>query len=118
MGPYCRFCNERCFVPFPDDTPGEAVKSYRAGINIIATCSRGQAFEKEATGWDYQRIVTAIAEQRAVLNGAAPDLLAALKKSVETIEALHGPVAWEIYRDNSPEMKFINAAIAKAEGRA
>lgn len=36
--------------------------------------------------------------------------LAALRKARETIRALHGPVAWEIYDDNSPEMNQVNAA--------
>lgn len=52
------------------------------------------------------------------------DLLAALRKSVEAIRALHGigmPPAteaevWRLYQQ-SPEMKAINAALAKAEGR-
>ncbi len=45
---------------------------------------------------------------------AAPELYAALLKAKETIHALHGEIAWEIYALHSPEMKQINAALKKA----
>ena len=56
MGPYCKFCNNRCFVPFPEGTPQEVFDAYNASclsrsVSIIATCSKGQAYEKEKTGW-------------------------------------------------------------------
>jgi hypothetical protein len=63
----------------------------------------------------------------ARLIAATPDLLAALRRAVETIHALHdiglhgSPHAaaemWALYQQ-SPEMRAINAALAKAEGRA
>lgn len=58
----------------------------------------------------------------ANLIAAAPDLLTALKQAVETIRTWHSihiadDDAWDIYRQHAPEMKAINAAIAKAEGR-
>lgn len=64
-------------------------------------------------------------DANARLIAAAPDLLAALKRAVDTIRAFHGiglngPAEagmWELYQQ-SPEMKAINAAIAKAEGKA
>jgi hypothetical protein len=43
------------------------------------------------------------------------ELLAALKKAKRTIQAWHGKDGWEIYDRYSPEMKIINAAIAKAQ---
>lgn len=51
---------------------------------------------------------------------AAPELLDALKQAVETIRTWHSlhiadDPAWDIYRQHAPEMKRINAAIAKAE---
>lgn len=46
------------------------------------------------------------------------ELLAALKTAKETIRVWHGPNEWEIYDRASPEMKAINSAIAKAEGRS
>lgn len=45
------------------------------------------------------------------------DMLEALKTAKETIRAWHGPNAWDIYDRVSPEMRVINEAIAKAEGR-
>lgn len=53
----------------------------------------------------------------ANLISAAPDMLEALKAAKDAIRAWHGSNAWEIYDRSSPEMKAINAAIAKAEGR-
>ena len=45
---------------------------------------------------------------------AERDALAeALRDARETIEALHGPVGWEIYQDNAPEMVRLDAALAK-----
>jgi hypothetical protein len=60
----------------------------------------------------------------ALLIAAAPDLLAALKRAVDTIYAFHSigltgrnsVLAWELYQ-KSPEMTQINAALAKVEGR-
>jgi len=62
----------------------------------------------------------------AHLIAAAPDLLAAVHRAVETIRALHdigligSPHAaeemWALYQQ-SPEMQAIHAAITKAEGR-
>lgn len=49
---------------------------------------------------------------------AGPQLLVALKEAVEVIRSWHGPVAWDIYRDHSPEMKRITAAIQAGEGGA
>lgn len=56
MGPYCKFCNQRCFVHFPEGTPQEVLDSYKSGVTIIATCPGGQEFEKKETGWNYDSI--------------------------------------------------------------
>ncbi len=59
---------------------------------------------------------------------AAPELLAALKEAKETIRTWHDMQVrswqpaqddslWELYDANSPEMKLINAALAKATGK-
>lgn len=57
MGPYCQFCHNRCFVPFPYRTPDEARKAYAPTVTIIATCPRGQAYERATTGgWCYDKI--------------------------------------------------------------
>ena len=57
-----------------------------------------------------------VAQEAARLIKAAPDLLAALEEAKRTIKAHHGPEAWDLYDAHSPEMKKINAAIAKAKG--
>lgn len=41
-------------------------------------------------------------------------LLEAMKDAMETIKALHGPVAWDIYERSAPEMQRYKAAIAAA----
>jgi hypothetical protein len=50
MGPYCRFCDHRCFVErkLPADAkwmPGESV--------ILATCDLGSAHDRMVIGYDY-----------------------------------------------------------------
>lgn len=67
MGPYCNYCGRRCFVPFPEGTPQEALDAYRAGVgygvDIITTCAEGQAHELIVTdGWCYDRIKLVISK--------------------------------------------------------
>ena len=68
MGPYCKFCNNRCFVHFPLNIPERVLEVYqehakeKARVEIIATCKQGQAFEKERIGVCYDDIQTAILE--------------------------------------------------------
>lgn len=57
MGPYCNFCQRRCFVYFPEHTPEHILKAYRPGITIIATCAEGQKFEKDKNGYCYDDII-------------------------------------------------------------
>lgn len=77
----------------------------------------GVRYEVAAIDGDYNDPTNwPIMEANARLIAAAPDMLEALEKAKETIRAWHGPVAWEIYDRASPEMKMINAAIAKAGG--
>ena len=52
----------------------------------------------------------------ARLIAAAPELLEALEEAKSIIRTWHGEEAWDIYDLASPEMKRINAAIAKARG--
>ena len=68
MGPYCQYCQKRCFTYFPEGTPAEAIKAYRPGVTITATCTRGQQAKMERTGWCYDKIVEAI-EQQAKTQG-------------------------------------------------
>ena len=65
MGPYCKFCGRRCFVPFPKETPAEILAAYRSGVAIIATCAEGQRYEKELTGYCLADIEAALKERRA-----------------------------------------------------
>lgn len=64
MGPYCNFCQTRCFTPFPKDTPAEVFAAYRPGVSIIATCGSGQEWERQQTGWNYRLIWEAIEDQQ------------------------------------------------------
>ena len=68
MGPYCNYCERRCFVYFPQRAPEEARAAYQAsgrGFDIIATCREGQKFEKLLTGWCYDDIKAAIAARNS-----------------------------------------------------
>jgi len=64
MGPYCKFCNQRCFTFLPMETPKHILKSYRQGVTIIATCPQGQAFEKKQTGYCYDDIKKLLADPK------------------------------------------------------
>ena len=57
------------------------------------------------------------ARANAHLIAAAPELYEALMEAKEIIRIMHGDLAWGIYDQHSPEMKRINNALAKAEGR-
>jgi hypothetical protein len=59
MGPYCKFCGQRCFVYLPMETPKEAQNAYGT-TTIIATCKEGQEYEKKLTGWCLDDIQAAI----------------------------------------------------------
>lgn len=64
MGPYCKFCDRRCFVHLPMEAPAAAVKAYGSST-IIATCAGGQAFEAQQVGWNYDKIQLGIALEEA-----------------------------------------------------
>lgn len=64
MGPYCNFCGNRCFTFFPQKTPDYILKAYGTST-IIATCQRGQQFEKEKIGYCYDDIQEAIQQAEA-----------------------------------------------------
>jgi hypothetical protein len=50
MGPYCKFCDQRCFVPNPRESR----------ITIIATCPEGQAHDKAKLGYNYAEVLPEI----------------------------------------------------------
>lgn len=56
MGPYCKFCGNRCFIPLPENTPKEILEAYKGRADIIATCEAGQNFEKQKIGYCYDDI--------------------------------------------------------------
>lgn len=55
MGPYCKYCGQRCFARLPWETPAHILKAY-GSVSIIATCADGQKFEKEKIGYCYADI--------------------------------------------------------------
>lgn len=59
MGPYCKFCGQRCFVHLPAQTPEHILRAYGA-VTIVATCPGGQRFEKERVGYCHNDIRAAI----------------------------------------------------------
>jgi hypothetical protein len=63
MGGYCKFCERRCFVPLPADTPLHILAAYGSSL-IVATCERGQQFEREKVGYCYADIERAVMAAR------------------------------------------------------
>lgn len=59
MGPYCRFCDQHCFVRVPQDAPGYIVRAYRKKLGsrpLMATCPQGKAYEKVVVGYCYDDV--------------------------------------------------------------
>jgi len=56
MGPYCKFCNQRCFVPVPADPPAYATQ-VGSSFSILATCEDGKAHDQEILGWNLDTIL-------------------------------------------------------------
>lgn len=60
MGPYCKFCGQRCFVRLSTvNTPNHIAKAYFEKVGalaMMATCARGQAYEKQNIGYCYADI--------------------------------------------------------------
>lgn len=111
MGPYCKFCGHRCFIPFPQETPKHILAAY-GSTTIIATCPGGQQYEKQKVGCCYDDIKLAIAQD------TVRDLLAALKEITERFERLERyffeATGQQPDCDNGSVMRA-HTAIAKAE---
>ena len=45
MGPYCKFCDHRCFVDIPAGAPEHG------RFTIMATCPKGQELDKQVLGF-------------------------------------------------------------------
>ncbi len=55
----CRFCGKRdCYRTFPLNTPEHVIRAYK-GEKWLATCEKGQAYEKKTIGFCYRDIMTA-----------------------------------------------------------
>jgi hypothetical protein len=65
MGPYCDFCDHRCFVlrRLPDDANG---KIAGVGEILMATCQRGMAHDREQTGYTHKTAINPCDPQPAV----------------------------------------------------
>lgn len=69
MGPYCNYCNQRCFTHMPAHTPPHIFEAYvRAvgGVPILATCPSGKAMEKERVGYCIDDIPEPTPEEQAL----------------------------------------------------
>jgi hypothetical protein len=55
MGPYCKYCRQRCFVPVTATWPKHIIKAYK-GYQLAATCVEGQIFEKAKLGYCYNEV--------------------------------------------------------------
>ncbi len=103
-------------------TPGPWVVGREAAIDYrpyhITGADGGSLVAWCAGGGPKRAIMGPEEGANARLIAAAPDMLEALRMAKETIRVWHGPNAWDIYDRASPEMKAINSAIAKAEGRS
>jgi len=56
MGPYCKYCTQRCFVRLPKDAPACIAQAYFEKVGnlpLMATCPKGQAHEKAMIGYCY-----------------------------------------------------------------
>ena len=57
MGPYCIYCDRRCFSCIPENAPAEALQACtKHHADILATCPQGQEHDLEVIGWNYDRI--------------------------------------------------------------
>jgi len=63
MGPYCQFCDHRCFVHNPRSEP-------RA--TIIATCARGQVHDLKHLGYNYRTIQRDKAAATSLVRSGSP----------------------------------------------
>lgn len=59
--------------------------------------------------------LNAAAELRR-LDAQRAELAACLKECMSAVAIFHGPVAWDIFRDHSPEMKRWRAALSSSGG--
>ena len=91
-------------------TPGPWVIDREGNIETVDHCPICEIIDATDTCAEY--------EANAHLIASAPSLLDALLRAREALKAFEDiSGTWELYQ-HSPEMKAINAAIAKAKGEA
>lgn len=63
MGPYCDFCDRRCFVlrVRPEGVDGPAAWT---GVLLMATCQAGAAHDRAKTGHDYTTAINPYDERK------------------------------------------------------
>ena len=60
MGPYCNYCDRRCFVPrvLPEDAkfwPGKSL--------LMATCPKGMEYDFEGTGYTHETAINPLEKE-------------------------------------------------------
>lgn len=86
MGPYCRYCDKRCFV--------ERRLPFQTGTLLMATCSRGMDHDRAETGHDFRTAVN----PSKVLEAPVVDDAAALESARSLVTRLEGQVALLVER--------------------
>ncbi len=99
--------------PISDDDLHDAAHKI-VSQQCLKACSRGHIEAYPQMKW------AAMSIAEALLKLEAPELvndglLAALEEAKQVIKTWHMPAGWEIYDRCSPEMKLINAAIARGK---
>lgn len=114
-------------MAYPTDNPldgrGARPDGYDGGIYACGTTVRVRPKRGPSGGITMGGVVARCdnEEQAAEIArrcAAHGSMLKALRMAREAIEALHGPVAWEIYERESPEMRAIDAALAMGAEQA
>lgn len=65
MGPYCKFCDSRCFVDIPAGAPLSVRRAYGTA-GQMATCRSGQIFELQRVRFCYSQVLEIIELDRAI----------------------------------------------------
>lgn len=79
MGPYCRYCDQRCF----------ALRVLHSGETVLlATCPRGMAHDRKVTGQDHTTAVNPALRERMATPGYMPTLDEALEDPAGFVEGM------------------------------
>lgn len=116
MGPYCQYCDQRCFVP----------RALADGSHLImATCSKGMEHDRRVTGQDHTTARNPRARERTRFGRAgeqaitaARELIAAAAEELEAICVEFGSASPE-YNDaifDYHRIKDAHDAICRAAG--